>query len=520
MRFLDDLLKGMEVLRVRGDLHCPIEGIGMDHRTMQAGALFVAIKGQQTDGHVWMREAVAAGAVAVLVQDWEEATIPDCKVVVQLPNTAMALGLLSSAFYGHPSRHLSVVGITGTNGKTSVATMLYQVFTNMGKCCGLISTVSNRIGDRTEPSTHTTPDAVQLQNLLRQMQDQGCTHVFMEVSSHAMVQHRVHGVAFAGGIFTNLTRDHLDYHGSMEKYFLAKRSFFDGLPEQAFALYNADDGYGTEMVACSRARAVAYGFETKETNLPLKGESHPVPLGEDTWYGKALEVRSEGLNFEVEGVKISVPLSGRFNAYNVLAVYAASRLLGEKAEDLLPGMAALRSPQGRMQRVQGPEGRWGLVDYAHTPDALEQVLGTLQEFRSQGTRILTVVGCGGNRDRGKRPQMAQLGQMLSDVLIMTSDNPRHENPEVILDQMSEGLKEDQPSGQGSSLALVMRIADRDLAIRTAVLAALPGDLVLVAGKGHENYQEIEGERHPFNDLERLEHHFQELAANISLTQTC
>ena len=493
---LEILLQELQILETRGPLNLLIEAICADHRKAKPGSLLVAVQGSRVDGHAWVEEALKSGVTAVVVEknldQWADA-YPQ-STLVQVPNSAQALGRLASALQGHPSRHLNLIGVTGTNGKTSVVTLLYQVFSKMGFNCGLISTVECRVGDRMLPSTHTTPDALRLNELLREMLEAGCVYVFMEVSSHAMAQHRVSGLRFRGGVFTNLTRDHLDYHGTMENYFLAKRSFFDGLDNTAFALYNADDAYGQAMVSCSTAMRVAY-------TLTGANES---PSGQQVYEGSNLVLEPGCLRMDTTETSLKANLTGRFNAYNALAVYAVARLLSAQPQEIANALAQAEPPQGRMWNMQGPEGRWGVVDYAHTPDALQQVLSTLYDLQKAKGRLLVVFGCGGDRDQGKRPLMAEVAYANSDVMVMTSDNPRSEDPLLILEHMRQGLP------AHASTDRVYCEADRDLAIQKAVQLSCPGDLILVAGKGHELYQEIQGQRLPFSDCEQLTLHMNAL----------
>jgi len=499
---LGNLLGRVEVLRAHGSLDIEVGSLCIDHRRVVPGAMFVALCGTQVDGHSYVTAAIEAGAICVLVQHWPD-YLPEEIPCIQVANSASALGYVASAFYGNPSEKLTLVGVTGTNGKTTTVTLLYQMFNGLGHNSGLISTVSCRIGQREIPSTHTTPNAIEINNLLYKMVQEGCTHAFMEVSSHAMTQHRVSGLHFAGGLFTNLTRDHLDYHGTMENYFMAKRTFFDGLGKEAFALYNADDPYGKAMVAASSARCYAYGFEGE-------GSEHPQ-LGDNFW-GKDLVLDASSISYQAEGYVLSCGLSGKFNAYNSLAVYAAGRLLGGSADDLQDGMRNLTPPSGRMQSVKGPDGRLGMVDYAHTPDALEQVLLTLRGIAGYGVRIITVVGCGGDRDRGKRPLMAAIAYLHSDAVVLTSDNPRNEDPEQILNEMMVGISEHaavmDSSGIHTGPKTLIRQPDRAQAIRMAVQWTSSGDMILVAGKGHEAYQEIASIRHPFDDAKQLQEQFE------------
>jgi UDP-N-acetylmuramoyl-L-alanyl-D-glutamate--2,6-diaminopimelate ligase len=510
---LRELLADVKVLRVQGSLDLKVGSLCMDHRQVVPNAMFAALAGTRVDGHSFVKQALEAGAGCLLVQDWP-ADLPETCTCIQVANSAVALGDAASAFNGKPSEKLTLVGVTGTNGKTTTVTLLYQLFRGLGYATGLISTVSCRIGEIEIPSTHTTPDAIQINNLLAQMVQEGCTHAFMEVSSHAMAQYRVSGLRFSGGIFTNLTRDHLDYHGTMEKYFMAKRSFFDGLGQEAFAVYNADDAYGHAMVETTAARCISYGLE---------GEGPEIIPFEEGYRAKDLELEAGSLSYRVEGQILHCALSGKFNAYNTLAVYVTGRLLGCNAEELIAGMGQLTPPNGRMQSVLGPDGRLGIVDYAHTPDALEQVLLTLQGIKGAGARLITVVGCGGDRDRGKRPLIAAVAYKHSDATVFTSDNPRNEDPEQILDQMMAGLPQttivkDFPAKHSES-KVVIRNADRAEAIRLAVQWTASGDLLLLAGKGHEAYQEIKGIRTPFSDAGQLQMQFERLAKTAGETMS-
>ncbi len=505
MILLRNLLDHVELLRVQGSLDMQVGSLCMDHREVVPNAMFIALCGTQVDGHSFVSMAIEAGASCVLVQDWPD-NLPGHCTCIQVKNSAESLGHVASVFYGKPSEKLTLVGVTGTNGKTTTVTLLYQLFNGLGHLSGLISTVSCKIGTKEISSTHTTPNAIQINNLLSQMVQEGCTHVFMEVSSHAMAQYRVSGLQFAGGIFTNLTRDHLDYHGTMENYFMAKRSFFDGLGKEAFALFNADNQYGKAMVQGSSARCYAYGLED---------EGPKYDLSDGGFIGKNLVLEPASISFNVEGHVLSCGLSGKFNAYNTLAVYAAGRLLGCRAEELRDVMRILTPPNGRMQSVTGPDGRMGIVDYAHTPDALDQVLRTLRGIARPGIRVITVVGCGGDRDRGKRPLIAAVAFDHSDGVVFTSDNPRNEDPEHILNEMMAGIPEgiiakDQ-SGNHSGPKMIIRQADRAEAIRIAVQWVSSGDILLIAGKGHETYQEIKGIRYPFSDMDQLQKQFEKLS---------
>lgn len=472
------LIAGMPVIRVEGDVQQEITGIHFDSRQVTEGSLFVAVKGRTVDGHAFIDKAVDRGAVGVVVQDPQAITRQEvCQVVV--PDSARALARMAGAFYGHPSAKLKLVGVTGTNGKTTVATLLYRMFTGLGYRCGLLSTVENRIAEDIEAAMYTTPDAITLQASLARMVEAGCTHAFMEVSSHALDQGRVEGMHWDGAVFTNLTHDHLDYHGSFNAYIQAKKIFFDGLSAQAFALLNADDAHAEVMVQNSLAKVSKYSL-TRMADFRAR----------------ILENRIDGLHLELDGIPVHVRLVGRFNAYNILAVYGAAVLLGESREAVMTALSRLTPAEGRFDVVTGRKAVFAVVDYAHTPDALQNVLSTLLQVRSAGQRVLCVIGCGGDRDTAKRPAMAAIACRLADEVVLTADNPRTENPEHILDQMWSGI----PAAQADR---VLRITDRREAIRTAVRMAQPGDIILVAGKGHEKYQEINGHRYPFDDKKVL-----------------
>ena len=453
-----------------------------DSRSVVPGSLFVALQGVHVDGNSFIPKAVEAGARVCVVQQLPAEQLPGV-LYIEVASAAEALGLLSAAWHGYPAEQLQVIGVTGTNGKTTIATLLWRLFRSLGYKAGLLSTVCNYVDAEPVPSTHTTPSAPQLQALLARMLAAGCTHVFMEVSSHAMAQHRVAGIPFRGGIFTNLTRDHLDYHGSVQEYLKAKKSFFDGLPKGAFALSNADDKNGFVMLQNTAATRYSYALRAAADYRTRILESYP--------YGTLIEL---------EGQELLVQLVGEFNVYNVLAVYAAARLLGLERSEVLVALSQLTAVDGRFQTLLSPRGYIAVVDYAHTPDALLNVLETIKELRPKGARILCVVGCGGDRDKGKRPQMAQVAAQHSDRLILTSDNPRSEDPLAILADMKAGLSPDE-------LARTLVIADRAEAIRTATMLAEPQDMLLVAGKGHETYQEIAGVRHHFDDREILQAQF-------------
>ncbi len=482
---LSNLLRELEVRATHGPLEGAVDSLTLDSRQAGPGAAFFALRGTQTDGHRFIPAVVAAGAAVVVCEELPAAfTTPPPHhptTFIVVPDAADALGWAASAFYGYPSQSLTLVGVTGTNGKTTCATLLFRLFRELGYGAGLLSTVQNQINDEVLTATHTTPDAVALNALLRRMVDGGCQYAFMEVSSHAQAQKRTAGLAFAGGVFTNLTHDHLDYHGSFAAYRDAKKSFFDGLPELAFALTNADDKNGPVMLQNTRARRLRYS---------LRG------VGEVR--GKLLDNTVQGLHLTIDDREGWFQLIGEFNAYNLLAVYGAATALGEDPENVLTVLSGLATAPGRFETQLSPDGTiTGIVDYAHTPDALKNVLTTLEQLRRPGQRLLTVVGCGGNRDTAKRPEMARLAAQLSDEALLTADNPRDEDPLDILRQMQAGL-----------LTPLLRQRttvepDRAAAIREAVRRAQPGDIILVAGKGHEPYQEIRGVRHPFDDRQIL-----------------
>ena len=473
------LLTEVEVLAQHGNPNVPVAGLTLDSRQAGPGVLFCALRGTATDGHNFIDKAVAQGAAVVLCEELPTELNP-ATTYVQVADTAAALGPVASAFYGHPSRQLTLVGVTGTNGKTTCATLLHKLLRELGYHAGLLSTVQNQIDETVIPSTHTTPDAIRLNELLARMVAAGCTHACMEVSSHAVAQGRIGGLRFAGGVFTNLTHDHLDYHGTFDNYLKAKKAFFDALPKTAFALTNADDKRGAVMLQNTAGRRASYSLRSAAD-----------------FRARLVDNSLAGLLLDIEGREVHFRLIGVFNAYNLLAVYGAAVLLGEDPTEVLTVLSGLTTAPGRFEPVTVPgQPIAGLVDYAHTPDALENVLQTLHQTRRPEQRIITVVGCGGNRDATKRPIMARLAAQLSEQVILTSDNPRDEDPLAILDQMQAGIL---PPAD----AHVQTIADRRQAIRAAVALARPGDLVLVAGKGHETYQEIKGVKNHFDDREEL-----------------
>lgn len=459
-----------------------ITGIQMDSRLIEPGQLFVAVRGTQTDGHAYIDKAIEKGAVAVVCEQIPEVRQPGV-TYLSTPDTEDAVGKLATTFYGDPTSKLDLVGVTGTNGKTTIATLLYDMFRHFGYKVGLLSTVCNYIDGEAIPTDHTTPDPITLNRLLGRMADEGCKYAFMEVSSHSVAQKRIGGLKFAGGIFTNLTRDHLDYHKTVENYLKAKKAFFDGLPKTAFALTNADDKNGMVMVQNTRAKVATYSLRTL-----------------CDFKGKVLEDGFEGMLMDINQREVNVQFIGRFNASNLLAVYGAACLLGKQPEEVLIALSMLRPVSGRFDALRSPKGYTAIVDYAHTPDALENVLNAIQEVLDGRGKVITVVGAGGNRDKGKRPLMAQEAVKQSDKVIITSDNPRFEEPQDIINDMLAGVSKED-------MSRVLAIVERKEAIRTACMLAQPGDVILVAGKGHENYQDVKGVKHHFDDKEVLKEVF-------------
>ena len=475
---LEKLLKNVKPTNIAGDTTIDITGVNIDSRRIQQGHIFVAMKGTQTDGHSFIPKALELGAKAILCEDMPE-TKADGVTYIQVASTEDAVGKVATLFYGDPSRKLKLVGVTGTNGKTTIATTLYNMFRKFGYKCGLLSTVCNYIDGEPHPTTHTTPDPIELNELLSEMVAAGCEYAFMECSSHAIAQKRIGGLKFAGGIFTNLTRDHLDYHKTFENYRNAKKAFFDSLPKDAFAITNADDKNGMIMVQNCKAKIKTYSTKTMAD-----------------FKARLIEEHLAGMYLDINGHEVGVQFIGRFNISNLLAVYGAAIMLGKEPEDILVVLSTLKSVSGRLEPLHSPEGFTAVVDYAHTPDALENVLSTLNEVINGKGHIITVCGAGGNRDKGKRPLMAQEAVKQSDKVIITSDNPRFEEPEDIINDMIAGLDAKQ-------MKKVVTIVDRREAIRTAYMMAQKGDIILVAGKGHEDYQEIKGVKHHFDDCEVL-----------------
>ena len=475
---LSKLLKNIKPTAIVGDAEVEITGINIDSRKIGPGQLFVAMKGTQVDGHRFISKAIELGAKAVLCEDMPENTVEGV-TYVQVASTEDAVGPVATLFHGDPSSKLKLVGVTGTNGKTTVATLLYNMFRKFGYKVGLLSTVCNYIDDVEVPADHTTPDPIELNELLAKMVEAGCEYAFMECSSHAIHQKRIGGLKFAGGLFTNLTRDHLDYHKTFENYRNAKKAFFDGLPKDAFAITNADDKNGMIMVQNTKATVKTYSIRSMAD-----------------FRARILECHFEGMYLEIDGREVGVQFIGKFNVSNLLAVYGAAIMLGKKPEDILLVLSTLHSVSGRLEPIHSPEGFTAIVDYAHTPDALANVLNAIHEVLDGKGHVITVCGAGGNRDKGKRPLMAQEAVRQSDKVIITSDNPRFEDPQEIINEMLAGLNEQQ-------MRKVISIVDRKEAIRTACMMAQKGDVVLVAGKGHENYQEIKGVKHHFDDKEVL-----------------
>ena len=474
---LSKLLKYVKPIAIICDADVEIQGVNIDSRKIEDGHLFVAIKGTQTDGHRFIPKALELGATAVLCEDMPE-TCQEGVTYVQVPSTEDAVGPVATVFYGEPSQTLKLVGVTGTNGKTTIATLLYNMFRKFGHKCGLLSTVCNYIEGEPIPADHTTPDPIELNKLLHQMVEAGCEYAFMECSSHAIAQKRIGGLKFTGGLFTNLTRDHLDYHTTFENYRDAKKAFFDELPKDAFAITNADDKNGQVMVQNCKAQIKTYSIRQMAD-----------------FRARIIECHFEGMYLEINGREVGVQFIGKFNVSNLLAVYGAAVMMGKRPEDVLVVLSTLKSVAGRLEPIRSQDGVTAIVDYAHTPDALENVLNAIHEVLDgkQG-KVITVCGAGGNRDKGKRPLMAQEAVKQSDRVIITSDNPRFEEPQDIINDMLAGLTAQQ-------MKKVISIADRREAIKTATMLAQKGDVILIAGKGHEDYQEIKGVKHHFDDRE-------------------
>jgi len=483
---LSELLKYVNPDCIIGDDHIDITGVNIDSRKIKKGHLFVAIKGTQTDGHQFIPKALELGAAAILCEDLPEER-KEGVTYVQVASTEDAVGPVATVFYGEPSLKLKLVGVTGTNGKTTIATLLYNMFRKFGHRCGLLSTVCNYIEEEAIPADHTTPDPIELNHLLSRMVEAGCEYAFMECSSHAIAQKRIGGLTFAGGIFTNLTRDHLDYHKTFENYRDAKKAFFDGLSKEAFAITNADDKNGNVMVQNCKAKIKTYSIRSMAD-----------------FRARIIECHFEGMYLEIDGREVGVQFIGKFNVSNLLAVYGAAVMLGKKPEDILVILSTLKSVAGRLEPIHSKEGVTAIVDYAHTPDALENVLNAIHEvLEGKSGQVITVCGAGGNRDKGKRPLMAQEAAKQSDRVIITSDNPRFEEPQDIINDMLEGLNAQQRKK-------TISITDRKEAIRTACMMAQKGDVILIAGKGHEDYQEVKGVKHHFDDREVVREIFESI----------
>ncbi len=478
MKVLKDIIYKTGIVDISGPTDIGITEVCFDSRKAREGSLFVAVKGVQSDGHSFLEQVINQGVVAVVCEKWPVER-RDGVTYVKVSDSAKALGQIASNYFDSPSEKLKLIGITGTNGKTTTATLLFHLFRSLGYSSGLISTVRNQVNNQVIPATHTTPDPVQLNALLATMVDEGCTHCFMEVSSHAVVQKRISGLLFAGGIFTNITHDHLDYHLTFDAYLKAKKSFFDALPSESFALSNLDDKNGSVMLQNTKARKFSYGLHAMSD-----------------FKCKLIENTFTGLILNMDGQEVHCRLIGSFNAYNLTAAYACSLLLGEEKIKVLTVLSTLDAVEGRFDFVSSRHNVVGVVDYAHTPDALQNVLSTIHDVRSGKGRVITIVGCGGDRDVAKRPLMAKIACEMSDRVILTSDNPRSEDPEEIIHQMEKGV----PAAETRK---TLSIIDRKEAIKTAVALAQPGDIILLAGKGHEKYQEIKGRRSPFDDKQVL-----------------
>lgn len=474
MNKLRDILYGVSLKQVSGSTDLEVSGICFDSRKAEFGVLFVAVQGTVSDGHQFIEQVIAQGATAIVCQTLPSRLHENVNYF-EVENSAKALGIIAANYFEHPSSKLKLVGVTGTNGKTTVATLLFQLFKDLGYKTGLLSTVQNQISDLVIPATHTTPDPIALNSLLNDMVDSGCDYCFMEVSSHALAQHRIEGLSFAGGVFTNLTHDHLDFHGTFDSYLKAKKNFFDALDNKAFALTNIDDKNGMVMLQNTRAYKKTYGLK----NIA-------------DYTAKIIENHFSGLLLNIDGEEVWFKMVGSFNAYNLLAVYATALLLDQDRTKVLTSLSRLSGAEGRFDYMVSPAGIIGIVDYAHTPDAVQNVLSTIQDIRKGTEQVITVIGCGGDRDKAKRPLMAQVACDWSSKVILTSDNPRSESPEQIIRDMEAGV---MPQNKKKTLS----ITDRKEAIRTACHLAKPGDIILVAGKGHEKYQDIGGVKLPFDD---------------------
>lgn len=485
MKLLKDVLYKAGLEEISGTTNVAISAVVFDSRNARKDCVFVATRGTNIDGHLFINKAIEGGAIAIVCEEFPTEQFENI-TYIKVKDASLALGIIASNFFDNPSAKLKLVGVTGTNGKTTTVTLLYNLFKSLGYTVGLISTVKNKIQNEVIPATHTTPDAVALNELLNKMVEKGCQYAFMEVSSHAVVQHRITGVTFAGGVFTNITHDHLDYHKTFDEYIKAKKGFFDKLNDEAFALTNKDDSNGLVMLQNTSAKKVSYALKSIAD-----------------FKCRIIENHLNGLLLNIDGQEVWVKLIGNFNAYNVLAVYATAVLLKQDKTNILTALSTLNAVEGRFQQLKSNTGVTGIVDYAHTPDALKNVLETIKSLRTGNEQVITLVGCGGDRDATKRPVMAKIACELSTRVILTSDNPRSEDPEEILNQMQKGI---DPVESKKTL----RISDRKEAIRTACSLAKPGDIILIAGKGHENYQEIKGVKYPFDDFEILKETTKEL----------
>lgn len=478
MRYLSEILNGVPATELQGADDIQISAIVFDSRRVVPGCLFVAVRGTVVDGHDYIAQAIKDGAAAIICEDLPGHTAGEVAYIM-VADSAVALGQMAANFYGHPSKKLKLIGVTGTNGKTTIATLLYQLFRDLGYKCGLLSTVENQINGKIIPATHTTPDQVVLNGLLNDMVTQGCDYCFMEVSSHAVAQHRIEGLVFSGGIFTNLTHDHLDYHKTFDNYLKAKKTFFDTLPKSAFALTNIDDKNGNIMLQNTKAHKKSYALKSLAD-----------------FKAKILENQFGGLLLQIDNEEVWFKMIGSFNAYNLLAVYGAAMLLEQDKTKVLTSLSKLKGAEGRFDYIISPNKVIAIVDYAHTPDAVQNVLSTIHDIRKGTEKVITIIGCGGDRDKTKRPVMAKVACQWSDKVILTSDNPRSEVPEQIIKDMEAGV---DAEGKKKTIS----ITDRHEAIKTACHLASPGDIILVAGKGHEKYQEIKGARNHFDDKEEL-----------------
>ncbi|MEP6612439.1 MAG: UDP-N-acetylmuramoyl-L-alanyl-D-glutamate--2,6-diaminopimelate ligase [Mucilaginibacter sp.] len=485
MRYLSDIIEGLAFTELQGSADVEITAIVFDSRKVVPGCMFVAVKGTVVDGHDYILQAIEQGAIAVICEELPSRVTGEVDFLM-VANSSVALAIVSANFYDNPSSQLKLAGVTGTNGKTTIATLLYKLFRDMGYKCGLLSTVENQINGEVITATHTTPDPVVLNALLAEMVEKGCDYCFMEVSSHAIAQHRITALNFTGAIFSNLTHDHLDYHKTFEKYLKAKKMFFDELPANAFALTNIDDKNGNVMLQNTKAHKKTYGLKNMAD-----------------YKARILENQFEGLHLQIDGEEVWFKMVGTFNAYNLLAVYSAAMLLEQDKTKILTSLSKLNGARGRFDYIIAPNKIIGIVDYAHSPDAIQNILSTVHDIRKNNEKVITVIGCGGDRDKTKRPVMAKAACEWSDRVILTSDNPRSEDPGQIIKDMEEGV---DPAFKRYTLSIV----DRREAIKTACMLARPGDIVVVAGKGHEKYQEVKGERSHFDDMEELTNIFKEL----------